>query len=195
MCRGACRGPGGTPHAKYFLFKNVGAAHVPAITFQTSMNLTYMAYQGQWNQAQVSHSPEVYADFLGIFRQARLARPVAQPYHVKAIGLGRRLLLPAPAGHRRAGPGDADPRTRTRCVGATTPGGRTKIRVDQYAIYGDRGVWLSKKLRALWKARLRRLDHLLRQQPAGALDPAQPDRARPDPDAPVGGDGLAGATS
>ena len=42
----------------------------------------------------------------------------------------------------------------TRCQGATTPGlkGRTKIRVDQYAIYGDRGVWIAKKLRALWKA-------------------------------------------
>ena len=50
------------------------------------MNLTYMAYQGQWNQAQVSHSPDVYADFLSIFRQARLARPVAQPYHVKVLG-------------------------------------------------------------------------------------------------------------
>ena len=33
-----------------------------------------MAYEGQWNQAEVSHSPKVYDDFLGVFRQARLAK-------------------------------------------------------------------------------------------------------------------------
>ena len=40
------------------------------------------------------------------------------------------------------------------CRGATsgTAAGRTKIRVLQYAIYGDRGVWIAKKLRLLWKA-------------------------------------------
>ena len=27
VCKGACRGPGGTPHAKYFLFSNVGPTH------------------------------------------------------------------------------------------------------------------------------------------------------------------------
>ena len=39
------------------------------------------------------------------------------------------------------------------CRGASAGGraGRTKIRVDQYAIYGDRGVWIAKKLRLLWK--------------------------------------------
>ena len=34
-CRGACRGPGGTPHSKYFLFDNVGPARAQ-VTFQTS---------------------------------------------------------------------------------------------------------------------------------------------------------------
>ena len=151
VCRGACRGPGGTPHAKYFLFKDVGAAHVPAITFQTSMNLTYMAYEGQWNQAQVSHSPDVYTDFLSIFNQARLARPVAQPYHVKVLGPVVDYFFPRPQATAAEDPA-LQILNATRCVGATTPGGKTKIRVNQYAIYGDRGVWLSKKLRALWKA-------------------------------------------
>jgi hypothetical protein len=42
----------------------------------------------------------------------------------------------------------------TRCRGATVGarGGRTKIRITQYAIYGERGVWIAKKLRLLWKA-------------------------------------------
>jgi hypothetical protein len=151
VCRGACRGPGGTAHAKYFLFKDVGAAHVPAITFQTSMNLTYMAWQGQWNQAQVSHAPEVYADFLGVFRQARFGRPVAAPYHVKVFGKVVDYFFPRPRATAAQDPA-LQILNLTRCQGATTPGGRTKIRVNQYAIYGDRGVWLSKKLRALWKA-------------------------------------------
>ena len=40
-----------------------------------------------------------------------------------------------------------------RCLGAGYGGkGRTKIRIIQYAMYGDRGVWLAKKLRSLWNA-------------------------------------------
>ena len=40
------------------------------------------------------------------------------------------------------------------CTGATAGGGtgRTQIRIIQYAIYGDRGVWIAKKLRQLWNA-------------------------------------------
>ena len=43
---------------------------------------------------------------------------------------------------------------RVSCRGATsgTAAGRTKIRIVQYAIYGDRGVWIAKKLRRLWTA-------------------------------------------
>ena len=40
QCRGSCRGRGGTPHSKYFLFDNVGNAHLRNIVVQTSMNLT-----------------------------------------------------------------------------------------------------------------------------------------------------------
>ena len=53
-CRGSCRGRGGTPHAKYFLFTNVGTHTSPNVVIQTSMNLTPMGYQGQWNQAEVA---------------------------------------------------------------------------------------------------------------------------------------------
>ena len=53
-CRGSCRGGGGTAHSKYFLFNNVGLRHEPNIVIQSSMNLTPMGYQGQWNQAEVT---------------------------------------------------------------------------------------------------------------------------------------------
>ena len=33
-----------------------------------------------------------------------------------------------------------------------TPGNRTRIRIINYSIYGDRGVWIAKKLRGLWNA-------------------------------------------
>ncbi len=104
-CRGACRGPGGTPHAKYFLFDNVGPQHSRKVTFQTSSNLTYMAYQGQWNQAQVTYSPAVYDDFMTIFRQARLGKPLANPYFAHVARDGRRTT---------SSRGRRPPRPRTR---------------------------------------------------------------------------------
>ena len=67
-CAGACRGRGGAPHAKYFLFDNVGYAHKRHIVFQTSMNLTPFGYNGQWNEAQVVYSPYVYDRFTRIYR-------------------------------------------------------------------------------------------------------------------------------
>ncbi len=152
-CRGACRGPGGTPHSKYFLFDNVGPHHARKVTFQTSMNLTYMAWQGQWNQAQVTYSPAVYDDFLGVFRQTRIGKPLANPYVVRSHGTFADYFFPRPQATAAQ-----DPVMQilggVRCQGATATGtaGRTKIRVLQYAIYGDRGVWIAKKLRLLWKA-------------------------------------------
>jgi hypothetical protein len=151
QCRGACRGPGGTPHSKYFLFDNVGAAHARRIVVQTSMNLTGMAYFGQWNQAQVMHSYRVYADFLAVFNQSRLGRPVAQPYHAARMGSVVDYFFPRPRATAAQDP-VMQILNGTTCTGATTGGGRTMIRVLQYAIYGERGVWIAKKLRALWNA-------------------------------------------
>ncbi len=38
------------------------------------------------------------------------------------------------------------------CYGATAGGtGQTRINVNQYAIYGERGEWLARKLRYLWE--------------------------------------------
>ncbi len=153
VCKGACRGPGGTPHAKYFLFSNVGPRHARSVTFQTSSNLTNMAYQGQWNQAQVMYSRAVYNDFMRVFREARLRRPLANPYVVKAHGNVVNYFFPRPRATQAEDP-VMQTLNRVTCRGATagTAAGRTKIRVLQYAIYGDRGVWIAKKLRRLWKA-------------------------------------------
>ena len=152
QCRGSCRGHGGTPHAKYFLFGNVGPRHLRTVVIQSSMNLTEFAYLNQWNHAQVMWSPAVYADFLGIFRQARLGRPARSPYHVFETGNVVDFFFPRP-GAKAA----LDPVMQTlgkvSCTGATAAGtteGRTRIRIAQYAIYGERGTWIAKRLRALW---------------------------------------------
>jgi hypothetical protein len=153
QCRGACRGPGGTAHAKYYLFDNVGAKHVHRVVVQTSMNLTSMAFRGQWNQAHVVHSFRVYDDFLSVFRQARLMRPLARPYHVALIGPYTDYFFPRPKATAAQDP-IMQNLNAVNCRGARTGGGsgRTMIRIIQYAIYGERGVWIAKKLRSLWNA-------------------------------------------
>jgi phosphatidylserine/phosphatidylglycerophosphate/cardiolipin synthase-like enzyme len=154
-CRGSCRGPGGTAHAKYFLFDKIGRGHQRFVTFQTSMNLTKFGYTGQWNQATVMKYKSVYADYLSVFKQARLAHRTTSPYRANRVGPKvADYFLPRP-GARAA----QDPIMQTLgvvgCRGAGyggTPDHRTRIRIIQYAMYGDRGVWIAKRLRALWKA-------------------------------------------
>ena len=149
-CRGACRGHGGTPHAKYFLFTNVGPAHIKNIVVQTSMNLTQMGYEGQWNQAEVSRSPDVYNDFLTIYKQSRLGVPVRAPHQVFTHDSITDEFFPY---HANA---TTDPvmvrLRRVSCsnAGIGSPGNRTRIRIINYSIYGDRGVWIAKRLRQLW---------------------------------------------
>jgi hypothetical protein len=152
-CPGSCRGRGGTPHAKFFLFDNVGAAHARNIVIQTSMNLTSFAWHGQWNQAMVYSSPQVYNAFMAIYREMRPATYNVSPYRVYQTGPITNIFFPFPG----AGP-STDPvmqmLNQVQCTGATGgfKNGRTKIRIIQYAIYQSRGEWIAKKLRSLWNA-------------------------------------------
>jgi hypothetical protein len=152
-CRGACRGPGGTPHAKYFLFDKVGSSRTRYITIQSSMNLTEFAYTNQWNQAQVMKSKSVYDDFVYVYRQARRGHPVSQPYRARQVA-GAIVDYFFPRTRARAA---QDPvmeiLNRVACTGAGSGGNashHTRLRIIQYAMYGDRGVWIAKKLRNLW---------------------------------------------
>ena len=152
QCAGSCRGPGGTPHSKYFLFDDVGRTHRRHVVVQTSMNLTSMAYTGQWNQAQVMRSAHVYADFLGIFEQTRLGRPVSSAYHTAKFGNVVDYFFPSFGATASTDP-VMQMLDHVDCRGATVGGtahGMTRIRIIQYAMYGDRGVWIAKKLRSLW---------------------------------------------
>lgn len=146
-CKGSCRGHGGTTHAKYFLFTNVGPTHVRNITIQTSMNLTRMAYMHQWNQATITWGRRVHHAFGAVFAEARHGDPVRHPYRRFSAGRISNIFFPRP----HATPAE-DPVMQSlhpvRCRGAAR--GRTRIRVIQYAIYGQRGLGLARRLRQLW---------------------------------------------
>jgi PLD-like domain len=150
-CRGSCRGRGGTPHAKYFMFTNVGPYHVAHTVIQTSMNLTVVAYRNQWNQAEVSHDAAIYNAFMAIYRETRIGTPRAAPHRRYVTGQYVNEFFPYHANSR------TDPVMKlldpVRCTGATAGGTanhRTRIRIIMYSIYGPRGVWIAKRLRSLW---------------------------------------------
>jgi hypothetical protein len=141
-CPGACRGSGGAPHSKYFLFDGVrspSGAKLNGITVQTSANLTAFAVSGQWNHATVTRSASIQSRFRSVFRASALRqRGGFRDYH---DGNARSMFFPKG--------GAPDPvlafLNRVRCGG-------TRVRVEQYAIYGNRGQAIAKKLRSLWNA-------------------------------------------
>jgi hypothetical protein len=153
QCRGSCRGVGGTPHSKFFLFDNVGAGHHRSIVMQSSMNLTNFAVVGQWNQAQVLWGSPYWSHHMGIFRQMRVGAAVYPSYRRYTYGNVDDIFFP-----KRGTTAATDPvmeaLNKVRCAGAASGGtnGRTKIRIIQYAIYDDRGLWLARKLRYLRSA-------------------------------------------
>ena len=195
QCRGSCRGYGGTPHAKYFLFNNVGPRHVKNVVVQTSMNLTTFAYDNQWNHAQVMWSSMIYRDFLSVFRQMRLGVPARpNPYHVFASGNVVDIFFPRP-GANAAGDPVMQILNKVNCSGSTAAGHQPWAHQDpDHAVrHLRRARHLDRQEAALpLGARLRRRHHLLAQQRAGDVDPAEQLRPRQDPDAPVGDQGPLG---
>jgi len=152
QCKGACRGSGGTPHSKYFLFNNVGSNHQQGIVVQTSMNLTQFAYKGQWNQATVWKNVDIYNHFMTIFAQSMYNKSRGSAAYVRAP-VGGVVDIFYPGGNLKRDP-VLDALKQVHCTGAGTAGvsGRTRIRIINYAIYDTRGVAIAKKLRSLWGA-------------------------------------------
>ena len=144
-CGGACRGSGGAPHSKYFLFNNVGSAHSGNIVVQTSMNLTPFAVTGQWNQATaIRGNSSVYADFLHVFRQST-PRYGGGGYYARSRGFVTNIFFPK----GRAADPVMSMLNRVRCK---TGNRRTKVRLINYAIHDKRGNAVAKRLRTLWGA-------------------------------------------
>lgn len=145
-CSGACRGGGGTPHAKYFMFDDVGTAHQRHLLMQTSMNLTVFAYKGQWNQATVMQDERVYNRFVGIFYQAAQEIRDGYEHYTDAAVPGRgsvdSIFFP-----KNSYP---DPVLGFLRDEVPTCAGGRRIRVVQYALYDTRGIDIAQRLRQLW---------------------------------------------
>jgi phosphatidylserine/phosphatidylglycerophosphate/cardiolipin synthase-like enzyme len=150
-CKGSCRGPGGTPHSKFFLFDNVGASHVRHVVSHSSMNLTNFGYQGQWNFAQTVRSADVFDRFMRVYREMRLNRPNSAPYRVYPTGDITSIFFPRPGANSGNDP-VMQLLNQVQCLGATNGSGRTRIRIINYSIYDTRGTWIAKKLKALYNA-------------------------------------------
>lgn len=149
QCSGACRGPGGTSHSKYFLFSDVGSAHRDNVVVQTSMNLTTFAWQGQWNQANVLWNEDVFDDFVTIFDQSASGGKTGTGYRSYPQTNVTSIFFP---GGTRARDPILNALNRVRCTTPTSGGvnGRTRLRMINYAIYQNRGTAIAKKLRSLW---------------------------------------------
>ena len=186
--QGACRGSGGTPHSKYFLFNDVGSPHQRNIVMQTSMNLTQFAFQGPVEPGDRVEVQAVFNHYLAVFDQSS-GQQVAGRQCLRARRRSETsidIFFPRPA------PRLADPVMRrlnqVSCTGAASAGVKRPHPDPDHPVrhLRHRGVWIAKKLRSLWNAGCDVAHHLLGHQPPGDQDPAQPLGPRPDPDEAVG---------
>ncbi len=137
-CGGSCRGPRGTQHAKFFLFQDVGTAHLRDAVMQSSMNLTKFAYTGQWNQADVRYDAAGYDHFAQVFYE--LAREFRGGFLRWDGAEVSDIFFPKYKG--------ADPAMRV--LSNVSCAGSKDVRVINYAFYDTRGLALARQLRDLW---------------------------------------------
>lgn len=151
-CVSSCRSYSGIAHTKFFLFSKAGKAR--NIVIHGSNNATDLAATAQWNDVfTLRNKDEIYAEFDHVFTQMRRDKPVRQAYESYEHGRYTSYFYP----HRGAGTG-ADPLLRDLddivCAGATGgtgTNGKTKIRIAQTSMHGDRGKAIAERLRTMWQ--------------------------------------------
>jgi len=148
-CRGACRGPHGIAHTKFYLFSQAGKAH--DVVIYGSENATELAATIQWNDMfTVVDRPEMYADFAQVFKEmSHDHKPDGGAYRSFTYPEVTTVFYP----NFGKGVPDEDPDlsrlNMIRCSG-TTGGvgvdGHTKIRIAQTSMHGERGIRLAQRL-------------------------------------------------
>lgn len=145
-CIGSCRGLGGLPHTKFFLFSKVGRSE--DVVINTSANATDLAASSQWNDAYVvRRNPTMFKAFRRNFEQMWHDTPVAQPYVVQHDGDMTAMFYPFEGAKT-----GKDPiiRELDRVACHNADGSRTtKIRIAMTSWYGDRGIAIATKIRDL----------------------------------------------
>lgn len=148
-CHGACRGPHGIAHTKFFLFSQAGKAK--NVVIYGSNNATEAAANIQWNDVytRVGH-PGEYNQFEAIFHSmARDKTPKNGAYRAYTHGKFQAIFYPYSGRYAPKQDPALAALDKVRCAGAT--GGRgfrghTKIRIAQTAMYGERGITIAKRL-------------------------------------------------
>lgn len=150
ICSRSCRGTGGNTHTKMYLFDNVTGVRWVSVT--GSANLTSMAVRGQWNHANTVIDKESYDRLLTVFYQMAEDTP-ADPLTLQwsTAPMGMQWVFPMP-NITMANDPVADVLRKVQCW-VPQPDGtqrRTKIRVNMYAWFDSRGIYLAKMVRSLW---------------------------------------------
>ena len=156
-CKGSCRGSRGIPHSKFFLFSRV--TDRAYVTMFGSNNATDVAAKDQWNDLYTwVGNKRIYDTFRGIFNEMALDRSQgARGYRAATFTPNQRVVFYPYKGAIPNAVGDPDMArlSQIRCTGATGGAGwrgRTKIRIMQTAIHGERGKKLARKLVQLKRA-------------------------------------------
>ena len=154
-CIGSCRGKHGIPHSKYFMFnkvrvkKNKQVKTVPWVVMYGSYNATELGATIQWNDLYTIKNDETrYRYFLHNFEQMTQDKPIRDAYSSYDDGVTANAFYPY-VGTSVTGDPVMDVLNAVTCDGASTPGGRTRIRIAQTSMYGDRGLALAHKIAKL----------------------------------------------
>ena len=154
-CLSSCRAKHGIPHTKFFLFNKVKdkrkkkVSTVRNVIMYGSFNATELGATIQWNDLYtIKNQPARYSTFLHVFKQMSKDKNVKQGFLTYDDGVVANQFYPY------LGKGtENDPVISTlnavSCKGAATSNGRTRIRIAQTAMYGDRGLQIARKLAQL----------------------------------------------
>ncbi|UUW87070.1 phospholipase D-like domain-containing protein [Pimelobacter simplex] len=157
LCAGSCRGARGIPHSKFYLFSRVQDRKY--VTMFGSNNATDVAAKDQWNDLYTwVNNKTIYDTFQRVFNEMRLDKNQGSKGYVAAQFSPTQSVFFYPykgAVPNQVGDPDMARLNKIKCTGATGGAGyngRTKIRIMQTAIHGDRGIRLAQKLVQLKKA-------------------------------------------
>lgn len=154
-CVGSCRGKHGIPHSKFFLFNKVKAKKngtvrtVRWVSMFGSYNATELGATIQWNDLYtVKEQYDRWKVFEDVFHE--MARDKVRKQGLVGYDDGELATLFYPyTGAGSENDPDLAVLNTIACTGAATSSGKTRIRIAQTAMYGDRGLRLAKKLAQL----------------------------------------------
>lgn len=152
-CISSCRGKFGIPHSKFFLFnkvrvkKNKKVKTVRWVSQYGSYNATELGATIQWNdQYTIKNDEPRYKNFLDVFNEMVEDKRVKDAYTGYDDGVTGTSFYPYVGQQVVTKDPIMDVLNSISCTGAATPNGKTRIRIAQTAMYGDRGLALARKL-------------------------------------------------